>query len=138
MMERIGARLLPRVAARLIDGLLLAGLGLVMGRVVGFGPGWLVGQAAVVFTYFVVLDVVAGRTLGKRVLGLQVTGADGRTPTVRDAAIREAFTLLGAVPFVGPLLAAVAWVAIIVTVNASPTRQGVHDRLAAGTLVARA
>lgn len=129
------ARLLGRVGARLVDGLMLAALGVAVGSVIGFGPGWLVLQTTAVFAYFVLLDTTAGTTVGKRVLGLKVTGSDGQTPTMRQAAIREAFTLLGAIPFVGPPLAAIAWVVIIVTVNAGPTGQGVHDRLAAGTRV---
>lgn len=129
------AHLLARGGARLIDALLLAGLGVALGSVTGFGPGWLVLQAVVVFAYFMLLDTTAGTTVGKRILGLKVIGSDDPTPTVRQAAIREAFTLLGAIPFVGPPLAAIAWVVIIVTVNASPTGQGVHDRLAGGTRV---
>lgn len=129
------AHLLPRIGARLVDALLLAALGVALGNVIGFGPVWLALHALVVFAYFVVQDVVAGTTVGKRVTGLKVIGADGGNPTLRDAAVRESFTLLGAVPFVGPLLAAGAWVAIVATAHASPTGQGIHDRLASGTRV---
>lgn len=132
------AHLLARVGARVIDALLLAGLGLALGSVIGFGPGWLAMEAVAVFGYFVLLDATAGTTVGKRVLGLTVIGTDGPIPTVRQAAIREAFTLLGAIPFIGPPLAAIAWVVIVVTVHASPSGQGVHDRLAGGTSVVTA
>lgn len=136
--QGVEVRLLTRLGARLIDALLLAGLGVAMGGVIGFGVGWLVLQAVAVFAYFVLLDSIAGTTPGKRVLGLKVAGPSGSNPTVQQAARREAFTLLGAVPFVGPPLAAIAWAVIIVTVHGSPTGQGIHDRLAAGTRVVSA
>ena len=128
-------RLGARFGARLIDGLLLAVVGGSVGVAMEFATTWLVLQAALVFAYFVLLDVAWGTTIGKRLLGLQVTGPQGGRPSVGQAAGREAFTLLGAVPYAGPLLALVAWIAIAVTINGSPRGQGVHDRLGGGTAV---
>lgn len=51
---------------------------------------------------------MAGATPGKLALGLRVIGPDGGRPTPRQALIREAFTVLGAIPFAGPLLALAA------------------------------
>ena len=104
---------LPRIVARVIDAIILA---------------------VAVFAYFVALDVTWGTTPGKRLLGLRVTGPAGARPTAGQAAAREAFTLLGAIPFIGPVLALAAWIAIVVTVAQSPQRQGAHDNLA-GTFV---
>jgi uncharacterized RDD family membrane protein YckC len=67
---------------------------------------------------------------------LQVTSADGSKPTVKQALMRECFALLGAIPFAGPLLAAGAWVWILVSIRSSPLRQGIHDQWA-GTRVVR-
>ena len=131
-------RLVPRIVARLIDAVVLAVVGIALGLILDFGMVWLSIQTVVVFGYFVILDVAWGTTLGKRLLGLQVTRPHGGRPTVRQATIREAFTLLGAIPFAGPVLALVAWIVIVVTINASPTGQGKHDRLAGGTLVVAA
>lgn len=128
----------PRIAARLIDAVVLLAVGGTLGVALSFSFLWLGLQALLVFTYFVVLDVTLGTTLGKRVLGLRVTGPGGGTPTVGQAAAREAFTLLGAVPYAGPVLALAAWVAILVTITSSPTGQGVHDTLARGTAVVTA
>lgn len=135
--ERPGG-LVPRIGARLIDAIVLAVVGGALGAFMEFSIVWLGLQAVLVFGYFVVLDVTAGTTLGKRLLGLRVTGPSGGPPTVGQAAAREAFVLLGAVPYAGPVLALVAWVAILVTVNSSPTGQGVHDGLAGGTRVVQA
>lgn len=128
-------RLAPRTGARLIDAALLAAGGTALGLVLDFGSAWLVLQAVVVFAYFVLLDSAWGTTVGKRVLGLAVRGPGGGKPTVGQAAVREAFVLLGAVPYAGPVLALLAWIVILVTVNASPTGQGKHDELAGGTRV---
>jgi uncharacterized RDD family membrane protein YckC len=124
-----------RFVARVVDFVILAVLGLVLGVALDFGFAWLVIQAVMVFAYFVLLDVFAGTTPGKLVMGLRVTGPDGGRPTMREALVREAFTLLGAIPFAGPVLALAAWVVIAVTINSSPTNRGKHDELAGGTRV---
>jgi uncharacterized RDD family membrane protein YckC len=124
-----------RLGARLIDALVLVAIGAPMGVALEFSVAWLVGQALLVFVYFVALDVAWGTTIGKRVLGLRVSGAHGGHPGVGEAAVREAFTLLGAVPYAGPVLALGAWIAIGVTARSSEHGQGVHDRLAGGTRV---
>ena len=128
----------PRLGARLIDTIILAIIGLLLGFILDFGTVWLTIQAILVFAYFVLLDVYQGTTFGKRLLGLKVTGPDGDEPTIQQAAIREAFTLVGAIPFIGPLLSLIAWIAIGVTINSSPTKQGKHDELAGGTRVVMA
>jgi uncharacterized RDD family membrane protein YckC len=124
-----------RFGARVVDALVLVAIGVPVGLALEFSVAWLVGQALLVFVYFVALDVAWGTTVGKRVLGLRVAGAAGGRPSVGEAALREAFTLLGAVPFAGPLLALGAWIAIGVTARSCEHGQGVHDRLAGGTSV---
>ena len=129
------AGVLPRIVARVIDAVILAVVGGAVGVAMDFNVLWLALQAGLVFAYFVALDVAWGTTPGKRVLGLRVTGPAGAAPSLGQAAGREAFTLLGAVPYAGPLLALVAWIVIVVTVARSPQRQGAHDTLAGGTRV---
>ena len=131
-------RLLPRAVARVIDAIILGVVGVALGLALDFDFAWLALQAALVFAYFVVLVVTRGTTIGKGLLGLRVTGPHGGAPTVREAAIREAFTLLGAIPYVGGLLAFIAWIVIAVTIHSSPTGQGKHDALAGGTRVVTA
>ncbi|WP_437949867.1 RDD family protein [Sorangium sp. So ce296] len=69
--------------------------------------------------------------------GLRVVGPDGGRPSLNQALVREAFTLVGSIPIVGPLLALAAWVWIDMTIRSSPLRQGKHDLLAGGTRVVR-
>lgn len=134
----VPGELLPRLAARLVDSIIVAVVGMPLGFMLNFGFVWLVLQAALVFGYFVVLDTYYGTTLGKQLVGLKVVGPDGHTVTLPQAATREAFTLLGSIPYLGPLLALVAWIIIAVTINGSPTKQGKHDELAGGTQVVKA
>jgi uncharacterized RDD family membrane protein YckC len=130
--------LLRRAVARVIDAVVVGVVGVALGLALDFGFAWLTLQAGLVFAYFVVLDVTRGTTIGKGLLGLKVTGPDGGAPTVQQAAIREAFTLLGAIPYAGGLLALIAWIVIAVTISSNPSGQGKHDELAGGTRVVAA
>lgn len=125
-----------RVTARVIDAAVLMAIGAALGRQIGFSYDWLIATASIVLIYFVLADALLGATLGKAAMRLRVASIDGSKPTVKQALIRECFTLFGAIPFAGPLLAAGAWVWIIATMRSSPLRQGIHDRWA-GTRVVR-
>jgi uncharacterized RDD family membrane protein YckC len=90
------------------------------------------------FGYFVLFEVTQGATPAKRLLGLSVRGPDGASkPTAAQSAKRNAFTVLAVVPYLGGLLAFVAYVVIAVTISGSPTKQGKHDEFAGGTRVIR-
>ena len=51
--------------------------------------------------------------------------------------MRNSFTLLPIIPYIGGLLAFVAYLVIAITINGSPTKQGKHDELAGGTQVVK-
>lgn len=130
-----------RFGARVIDGLLV---GMVAGLLVmlfGASSNIMVTglfSGVLMFAYFVAMEVTQGRTVGKMLLGLSVHGPGGAPkPDVKQSAIRNAFTLLTIVPYIGGLLAVVAYVVIAVTINGSPTKQGKHDELAGGTQVVK-
>lgn len=126
-----------RFAARVVDGVVLGLGGWALGRVLGFGFGWLALTAGIVFVYFVASDAVFRATIGKAIFGLRVHGANGERPSLKEACLRESFVVLGALPFVGPLLALIAWVTIMVSIRKHPVGQGWHDRLAGGTRITR-
>jgi len=126
-----------RIAARVIDYILLSAAGAGLGSIIGFGFGWLIATAALVLAYFVIGDFAAGTTIGKKILGLRVETSSGNRPSIANAFARESFVLFGAIPFVGPLLALAAWVALFVTIRSSPLGQGWHDRWGGGTRVIR-
>lgn len=95
--------------------------------------------AVVGFATFVVLETTRGWTPGKKLLRLRVRGTGHDTkPTAREAAIRNSFVLLmigDAVPVVGQWPWSIAFIAIGMSISASRTNQGIHDRLAGGTYV---
>lgn len=131
--------LLPRFLARLIDGIIVGIVGYIVLFALQLQSNILVTglfTGLLTFVYFVGFEVTQGWTPGKKLLGLSVHGPGGTPkPDVRQSAIRNAFTLLSIVPFVGGLLAFVAVIVIAVTINGSPTKQGKHDELAGGTQV---
>lgn len=128
--------LVGRFLARVVDVALLAALLAGAGQLTGFGPGWLVGGALAVLSYFAGFDAALGTTPGKRLLGLRVVTAEGTRPTLVAALRRESFTLLGAIPFVGPFAALGVWIWFLVVMRRGPDGAGPHDRLA-GTRVVR-
>jgi uncharacterized RDD family membrane protein YckC len=130
--------LTARLGARVLDVIIVALLSLALGQVIGFGFDWLILGAGLILGYFVAGDTLFGATLGKRALGLRVITAAGGRPSAAQALRRELFVIVGAVPFIGPILALGIWLWMLVTIRSSPLAQGPHDHLAGGTRVVRA
>ena len=130
-----------RFVARIIDGLIVGIVGGIIVYAIGLASNvWITGlfTGVITFAYYVGLEVSQGWTVGKKVLGLSVHGPGGAAkPTVQQSAIRNSWTLLPIIPFIGGLLGVVAIVIIAVTINGSPTKQGKHDELAGGTQVVK-
>ncbi len=133
--------LLERWGARVIDGFLVGIVSWLLAMVFGSTGSIMVTglfTGVLMFAYFVAMEVTQGRTLGKRLLGMSVRGAGGAPkPDFRQSAIRNAWTLLPVIPYVGGLLGVVAIIVIAVTISNSPTKQGKHDELAGGTQVVK-
>ncbi|AEF36095.1 MULTISPECIES: RDD family protein [Mycobacteriaceae] len=131
-----------RFWARLIDGVLVSIVAFALSLFVFADdyPFLVTGLFSGVLTYgyFVLFEVTQGSSPAKRLLGLAVRGPDGASkPTLGQSAVRNAFTLLAVLPYLGPLLAFVAYLVIAVTISGSATKQGKHDELAGGTRVIR-
>jgi len=135
-----------RFLARLIDGILVVIISLLLPVLLGanshdatnnvlFGSLF---SGLLTFAYFVGFETTQGWTLGKKLFGLAVRGPAGAPkPNFKQSSIRNSFTLLPIIPWIGGLLAFAAWIAIAVTISSSPTKQGKHDTLAGGTQVVR-
>lgn len=130
----VPGELRPRVIARALDVLALVAIDVALGWVIGFGARWLATGSTVVILYFALFDALTGATPGKMQMGLRVISITGGLPSLTQALLREAFTLVGAVPFIGPFLALAAWIWIIRAIQADPQRRGKHDEWA-GTRV---
>jgi uncharacterized RDD family membrane protein YckC len=130
-----------RFAARLIDGLIVGIVGgIIVFAIDAASSVWITGlfTGALTFVYYLAFEVSQGWTPGKKLLGLSVRGPGGATkPTVAQSAVRNSWTLLPIIPFIGGFLGVVAIVVIAVTINSSPTKQGKHDELAGGTQVVK-
>ena len=133
--------LVVRFAARLIDGIIVNivafGIAIAIGSLNNY---WVTGlfSGLLMFLYFLLFESTQGWTPGKKLLGLSVHGPGGAAkPDLQQAAIRNVWTLLNIVPFIGGLLTLVAVIVIAVTINGSPTKQGKHDELAGGTQVVK-
>jgi uncharacterized RDD family membrane protein YckC len=131
-----------RFLARLIDGILVNIVAFVLSLFLFDEDSLLLATSlfsgVLMFGYFVFFEVIYGSTPGKKLLGLTVHGPGGAPkPDAKQSAIRNAFTLLAVLPYVGGLLALVAYLVIAVTISSSPTKQGKHDQLAGGTQVVK-
>ena len=130
-----------RFAARLIDGIFVGIVAFLLAFLFHATSNVLVTglfSGLLTFAYFVVFEVTQGWTPAKKLLGLSVHGPGGAPkPTAQQSAVRNSFTLLSVIPWLGGLLAVVAYIVIAVTINNSPTKQGKHDELAGGTQVVK-
>lgn len=139
-----GQRLLARVIDTLIVGLPVALLArdVLPETVYGIRPAetaTAVGVAVLYLLYDTVQLSVWGRTAGKRLAGVKVVSADGRTPVgLSRAALRAAVFALPIAARPVPVLGVIAglfWVANALLVLEPGRRQALHDRLATTTVV---
>lgn len=130
-----------RFLARLIDGILVGIVAILLAVLIGATSNILVTglfSGLLTFIYFVAFEVTQGWSPAKKLLGLSVRGPGGAPkPTLQESAIRNSFTLLSIIPYIGGVLALIAYIVIAVTINGSPTKQGKHDELAGGTQVVK-
>jgi uncharacterized RDD family membrane protein YckC len=131
-----------RFFARVIDGLLVNIVAFLLSMFLFDRDYWFLAtglfSGVLMFGYFVLFETTRGASPGKSLLGLTVHGPGGAPkPDAKQSAIRNSFTLLAVVPYIGGLLAFIAYIIIAVTISGSPTKQGKHDELAGGTQVVK-
>ncbi len=128
----LGSRFLARLLDTVIQGAII--IALLIGVGVTHAPGWIgaivfIFVFLVVFAYDVALETLNnGRTVGKQVAGIRVTGASGEPIRFLPSAVRN---ILRLVDFL-PVFYLVGSVAIVTTAR----DQRLGD-LAAGTIVTR-
>lgn len=130
-----------RCIARLIDGVVVLVVAMLIVAPLDAGQRLYVTAAVfalVSFAYFVVYESTQGSTPGKKVVGICVLGPDSAPrPTAKESAIRNAFTLLFVLPYVGSLLSLTAYLLLLSTITGNEKGQGLHDRWAGGTRVVK-
>jgi uncharacterized RDD family membrane protein YckC len=90
----------------------------------------------VVVVYFTYLESTGpGATLGKAVFKIRVADPGGGLPSRRQAFVRNAWMLLGIIPFLGGLAMIALAIVIAVAISSSPEGIGTHDQWAGGTHV---
>jgi uncharacterized RDD family membrane protein YckC len=134
------APLLIRLVARFIDQFVYGvPLAVVLVPLLFFGPEDVDWFFLVIplgaFAYFTLMEGRSGSTVGKRACGLRVLGTDGSVPSLSAAAVRNAWLLIGLVPWVGVPLYFAALLAVVVTIHISDGNRGVHDGMAGTTVV---
>lgn len=128
------AGFVTRLAAFVIDGLVIVGFNTVLGFIVNFvidlvQPGQygvLIAAGLTILTstsfyllYYLGLWMLAGQTLGKALMGVRIVRTDGERLRLRNAVIRLAAMWLSAILFLGYLMVLV-----------DSRRQALHDKLA--------
>jgi uncharacterized RDD family membrane protein YckC len=84
-----------RVAAGLIDLLVLFGVGFLLGVLAGsYTPASEALIVAWVLYYYFALESLTGQTVGKKAMGLRVAQVDGSPPEMRQIAIRSVLRLI--------------------------------------------
>jgi uncharacterized RDD family membrane protein YckC len=77
-----------RVAARILDGLLLLGLTILLTHLLE-GSTWVAVSLWLTVTYFFLCEALFGQTLGKAALGLAVLSRQGQPPATNQIAVRN-------------------------------------------------
>ena len=93
-----------RTFAILIDGAILALVGAVLGGLISAIDPFLLGTVGPLLGvgaigYFVVLEGIAGQTVGKRIMGLSVIKANGAECDMAASVIRNVLRIVDSLPF---------------------------------------
>lgn len=108
-----------RVAASIIDAILLAVVGSILRAIFGIGAGG--GLSTLVgLVYFVYFWAHGGQTIGHKALNLRVIKKDGQPLSVSDAIIR----------YVGEIISTIVILLGFLWVAWDANKQGWHDKLA--------
>ncbi|WP_168990775.1 RDD family protein [Mycobacterium attenuatum] len=135
----LGLRFLARLIDAILVGIITVPLAMLTEMHIGT-TGLFTGlfSGLLAFVYFVAFEASQGGTLGKKLLRMRVRGPAGaERPTLRQSAVRNLFTLLAVIPFLGEVLMLFGAIVIAATIQSSPTKQGRHDEFAGGTQVVK-
>ncbi|WP_010119549.1 RDD family protein [Corynebacterium nuruki] len=151
--QYLGGSTLPgagvRLGAYIIDAIILMIIAVIVGFIVGLAGGasddgavsagtqFLLSVIVVViwFAYRVGMEISAGGSVGKLILGLKVVDINGQRLSAQNSLIRNAWFIVGIIPFVGGILSFVAAIALGVTISSNPQKQSFTDKWAKSYVV---
>lgn len=125
-----------RLVAVLLDSLIIGVMTYLIGVVAGLLSGDILGIGIAVTNiasfvisigYFVVYQSQAGQTLGKKVMGVKVVNAEGKTPSMVTFFLRE---------IIGKMVSAIILMIGYLMILWDGRKQGLHDKIA-GTFVVK-
>ncbi len=117
-----------RVPAALIDFILLVIVNSLVGGALGLGDNLAFGIVTllITWTYHVAFITARGQTLGKMALGIQVVNAQGNTPSIGQALLRET---------IGKFLSGIALGLGYLWVGWDKEKRGWHDHIGGAYVV---
>lgn len=147
--RRLGAYLVDSLVVGLISSILTsfflstplapqteADMDRFIAEMVEYGGQVAVVTAVIFFVYATILQTTNFSTLGKRALGIRVTDMERSPLTLGRSALRNAWLLLSAVPFVSWLVTIIGLV-IFIMAFAGDRTQGLNDKWAQTRVVKR-
>jgi len=154
LLDRFLARFIDLILVGVINGvitaILIVGVFNLDDSMFGIGGGIAAGIVSAVLStviglgYFAVMESSQGKTVGKMILKLHVLGASGGKPTLEEAVKRNiwmALPILGIVPILGGLVAAIGQLVAVITIaigiNNDPIRRQPWTDKYAGTQVVK-
>ena len=124
--ERRYAGFWIRFAAALLDGIALQVVFLVLSLITDSSPlkpslGMSILQYAISWSYYVILTVLLGQTLGKMILGIHVVRNDGLPNTWGSILLRE---------IIGKIVSAIILLIGYIMAGFDSEKRALHDRMA--------
>ena len=128
ILPRVGAFIVDYIVSIIVGALGAIGLLIALGTPDVSEAGFVILALVFILGYFVVLEGLFGRTVGKRLFGIVVVSRDGSAITLRQSAVRNLLWVIDGL---------LNYVVGLIVMLIAEDRQRLGD-LVAGTLVVRA
>ena len=128
ILPRVGAFIVDYIVSIIVGALGTIGLLIALGTPDVSEAGFIILALMFILGYFIVLEGLFGRTVGKRLFGIVVVSRDGSAITLRQSAVRNLLRVIDGL---------LNYVVGLIVMLLGEDRQRLGD-LVAGTLVVRA
>lgn len=128
ILSRVGAFIVDYIVSIIVGAAGTIGLLIALGTPDVSEAGFIILAITIILSYFIVLEGLFGKTVGKRLFGIVVVSRDGSAITMRQSAVRNLLRVVDGL---------LNYVVGLIVMLLGEDRQRLGD-LAAGTLVVRA